>query len=141
MDPIWYSMCEADRTEYGGDEWSSFDIDRLMDTRSQVLERWERESGGVKVERALFEVLNAGRVTPAASSTRMIVWLARKQNGDATLNTPDGRPETWDAFNPRSLRVQFADQPPQAPPTEGEGEGAGDPPAESGEPAGAPSTS
>lgn len=118
---IWYRMCDPDREEYGGDEWSPIDIGRLMDTKSQTLERWERESGGIKVERALIEVMSPGRVTPASACTRMMLWIGRKQNGDATLKTDDGRPESWDAFNPRTLRVRFSDEPP-APAASEEGE-------------------
>lgn len=108
---LYYRMSEADRTTYGGAEWGELDIDRLMDSRAGWLERIEREAGSFPVERMLAEL---NTPFPSARAVRMALWLARKQSGDATIPTDDGRPETWDSFQPQTLRAELQSTPPAA---------------------------
>lgn len=107
---VYFRMCDEDRERYGGPEWGELDIDRLMDSRAGWLERIERQSGGFPVERMLGELQLAW---PGARAVRMALWLGRKQTGDATVWTEDGKPESWDAFDPKVLRVRMQSTPPE----------------------------
>lgn len=109
---IYFRMCDEDREAYGGPEWGTLDVERLMDSRAGWLERIERSAGGYPVERMLVELQTP---FPSARATRMAMWLGRKQTGDATLKTPDGRPESWDSFNPKTLRVKMTEEAPPEP--------------------------
>lgn len=122
---LYYRMGEADRERYGGAEWGELDVDRLMDARAGWLERIEREAGSFPVERMLAELQTS---FPSARAVRMALWLGRKQSGDATIPTEDGRPETWESFDPRTLRVEITATPPAvAEPSDGEPTGEPDP--------------
>lgn len=108
MTIIWYKLSEADRNKYGtSDEWMPIDVDKIMDTAAGRLESWERAAGGYPIERALLEV-ETGILS--ARACRLLVWIGRKQNGDATLKTPDNKPETYASFDPRTLRIEMKQQ-------------------------------
>jgi hypothetical protein len=138
----WYRLCEADRQAFGhSGEWMPIDAEKILDTPAGRLEMWERQAGGYPIEMTLAEV---NRGVMSAKACRMFVWIGRKQNGDCGLKTDDGKPETYDAFNPRTLRIEMQgpqDDPPAAEPVEVEGEQpAGDPLPMAGEPDPAPTT-
>lgn len=122
---LWYRLCEADRNAFGqSDEWGMIDIEKIMDTPAARLEAWERQAGGYPIELALAEV---NRGVLSAKAARLLVWIGRKQNGDATLKTVDNKPETWDAFNPRTLRIEMSYEDPTTHAEESEEQPAGDP--------------
>lgn len=109
---LWYKLSQADRDRYGSsDEWMPIDIDRIMDTPAGRLESWERAAGGYALERVLLEV-DTGILS--ARACRMLVWIGRKQNGDATLKTPDDKPESYAAFDPQTLRIEMTREDPHA---------------------------
>lgn len=105
MTIVWYQLCQTDRDAFGQTgEWGTIDIEQILDTTAGRLEAWERAAGGFPIEMAIAE-FNRGVLS--ARAARMLVWIGRKQNGDNTLKTVDSRPETWDQFNPRTLRIRM----------------------------------
>lgn len=114
MNVIELSMCDADREKYGGPEWVSLDVDRLYDTPASYIERWERETGGYAIERALAE---GGGFAPA-KAVRVLMWLARKQSGaNADAVDPDtGDPESFARLaDLRTLQVRIRRARPELP--------------------------
>jgi hypothetical protein len=110
-DVVYFRMCDEDRETYGGPEWGELDVTRLMDSRAGWLERIERTAGGFPVERMIAEL---NTPWPGSRAVRMAMWLGRKQTGDATVWTADGKPESWDAFDPRTLRARLTGDPVEA---------------------------
>lgn len=100
------SMCEADRDRLGGPEWVRLDTERLMDSPAADLMRWEAECA-YPIERALSD---AGNGAPPATSTLVLLWLARKQGGDPAggIDEETGRPEAYQRLlGVRTLRVRM----------------------------------
>lgn len=76
-----YRMSEADRAEYGGEEWVTFDMDLLSGARTSELEAIEREIG-----KGIGTVIQSMRSGVGSSfALRVVVWIARRQNN---LRTP-----------------------------------------------------
>lgn len=100
-------MCDEDRKEYGGPEWTTLDVDRLFDSPAALLERWEAETG-YAIERAAAECALA---FPPAKAVRTIVWLARKQHGaNADAIDDDGQPEPFARLQDlKTMKVRIRD--------------------------------
>lgn len=101
-------MCDDDRTRFGGPEWVSLDLDRLIDLPASTLERWEEEAG-YAIELACAQ---AGATHPPAKPVRILVWLARKQGGDLAggIDEHTGRPESFARLaEMRTMQVRIRD--------------------------------
>jgi len=85
-------MSDADRAEFGGEEWIPFDSEQLNGLRADELERIEKAMGGRELSAAVA-TLNGN---PTVTGSRALVWLARYLHG---LRTP------WADFNIHTYQV------------------------------------
>lgn len=108
MGSIEVRLCDEDRERFGGPEWTSLDMDRLLDSPAHMLARWEREMGGYAIMRALVE---CGDPYPPAKAVQAVTWLARKQHGsNADAVGDDGQPESFARLGEmKTMKVRIRD--------------------------------
>ncbi len=71
-----FRLCDEDQQEYGGPEWVALDWDALVSSRARDLERIEKETGY-----PIVRLIEAWREGGTALGIRLLVWVARRQNG------------------------------------------------------------
>ncbi len=94
LNPLQIRLSDADREEYGGDEWLDFNPALFLDVRSNVLAGWEKQTG-VKILPLLAGDLDLKDVEVLTS----MPWYARQLAG---LTTPAYRD-----FHPHVLAMEM----------------------------------
>lgn len=105
---MWLRMGDADREKLGGPEWVSLDVGALVDAPGSELSAWEAETG-IPLYLMLHELPSNG-----SRATRMALFIARRKAGVT---------ESWDEFDPATLRVQKREKRPPEAEQDGAGEG------------------
>lgn len=70
-----FRLCEQDRAQFGGPEWVTFDLGRLVKARAKELELIEEETG-----HPIARLMRAVAGDHSILGLRMVVWVARYQS-------------------------------------------------------------